>query len=126
MVRFYHGTDKQARQKIEEVGLVPGQFTRGTVQQFVFMSKSSKFAKTFGPDLVEIHLPKSVIYEGNSQPDWIRSGKPVWVKNYKAEALAKGIPKKYIKAVIVNGRRFKTDDESIRRDYEAAVKRLEL
>lgn len=112
MVRLYHGTDRASRVAIEEVGLLPGQFTKGTIQPFVYMSKSKRFATTFGGDVVEIHVPKALVYEGSTQGGWIASGKPIWLKTYKPEAIAKGLPRKYIRAVIVNGKRVKLDPDA--------------
>lgn len=109
MVKFYHGTDeKNDLDNILKTGIISGQHLKKNMQPYVFVNRNKKRASHFGKYLIEINIPKNMVYIGNNDIDWPRD-KPVWEKTYdQNDAITRGgIPRRYIKAVIINGVRFK-------------------
>jgi hypothetical protein len=74
-----------------------------------YLTRHKTHAKEYGWQIITFNIPKKFIYFGNSESDWIASGKPIWDKGYKTEAIAKGIPKKYItgKIVVIGDKEYK-------------------
>lgn len=112
MVKYYHGVgEKEDVDNILKVGLVAGLHLKKNSLPYVYIAKHKKFASHYGKysgAVIELNIPKSKIHTGNEEGSWIQSGKPIWQKGYREEAIVKGgIPKKYVKAIIINGVRFK-------------------
>lgn len=105
---FYHGTYQSKVPEILKSGLVAGRYTGVSGHEHAYLSPDKEFALNHSPHreyAVEFDIPKDKVFEGNNEIDWMHSGKPVWHLAYMPEiALTRGgVPRKYLKAVIVRG-----------------------